>query len=185
MLVLDFNPFPNLSTERLVLNQITMDDKEDLLVLRSNQQVMKYIPRPLAKTLEDAAFLIETMYTGINNTESINWGIRLKPDNKLIGIIGFVKFLKPHYRAEVGYLLHPNFQRMGIMQEALTAVINYGFNDLKLHSIEAIIDPRNASSAGILEKNNFVKEAYFKECFFFDGVFLDSVYYSRITPILH
>jgi len=183
MLTVNFNPFPEITTERLTLTQITINDSEQVLVLRSNKTLMQYIPRPLAKTLEDAAFLIETMNTGIANGESINWGIKLKHTNRLIGIIGYVRFVKSNYRAEVGYLLHSDFHRKGITQEALNAVVNYGYTALKLHSIEAIIDPRNIASANILEKNGFVREGHFKENLFFENTFLDSVYYSRITPV--
>ena len=42
------------------------------------------------------------------------------------------------------------------MNEVIKEVINYGFNEMKLHSIEANINPENKSSAKLLEKNNFV-----------------------------
>lgn len=181
MLTISFSPFPELLTERLILKQITGEDKEQVLRLRSDKKIMRYIPRPLAQTVEDAAYLIETMNTGITNAESINWGIKLRNDKQLIGIIGYVKFVKPHYRAEIGYLLDTSFHKKGIMQEAITTVINYGFKVMKLHSIEAIIDPDNIASAKVLEKNGFVKEAHFKENFLFNGIFLDTVYYSLIS----
>lgn len=68
-----------------------------------------------------------------------------------------------------------------MMSEALQAVINYGFTNIGLHSIEANINPRNEASARILERNNFIKEAYFKENFYFNGKFLDSAIYSLIA----
>jgi ribosomal-protein-alanine N-acetyltransferase len=52
---------------------------------------------------------------------------------------------------------------------------------MKLHSIEAIIDPENHGSAKVLEKNGFVKEAHLKEYEFFEGRFLDTVIYSIIN----
>jgi ribosomal-protein-alanine N-acetyltransferase len=88
---------------------------------------------------------------------------------------------KEHDRAEVGYMLHPDFRKKGIMQEALTAIIEYGFTQMNLHSIEAVIDPRNKASETILVRNNFVKEAHFKENYFFDGAYLDSAHYSLLT----
>ena len=59
--------------------------------------------------------------------------------------------------------------------------VNYGFQVMKLHSIEAIIDPDNHASAKVLEKNGFIKEAHLKENEFFDGRFLDSVIYSILN----
>ena len=67
------------------------------------------------------------------------------------------------------------------MKEALLKVIDYGFDQLKLHSIEANINPSNIASAALLTGNRFIKEAYFKENFYFDGHFLDSEIYSLIN----
>jgi len=59
-------------------------------------------------------------------------------------------------------------------------VMKYGFNEMNLHSMEAVIDPRNSASERVLIKNGFVKEGHFKENEFFNGEFLDSVIYSKI-----
>jgi ribosomal-protein-alanine N-acetyltransferase len=67
------------------------------------------------------------------------------------------------------------------MQEALLKVINYGFKVINLHSIEANVNPGNAASIKLLEKNKFVREAYFKENYFYNGKFLDTVIYSLLN----
>ncbi|MDX1939445.1 MAG: GNAT family N-acetyltransferase [Saprospiraceae bacterium] len=183
MLVVNFNSFPILSTERLTLRRILQSDVDDLFVLRRDENIMRYIPRPLAASSEDVIKLIQVIDEGTDNNESINWAITLKKENKLIGTIGFVRMSKENHRAEVGYLLHADYQGKGIMQEALVRVINFGFYDIKLHSIEAVIDPANTASAKLLERNNFIKEAHFKENFFYEGKFLDSIHYGLLTPI--
>ena len=68
----------------------------------------------------------------------------------------------------------------GIATEALERVMKYGFNEMNLHSMEAVIDPRNRASEKVLLKNGFEKEGHFKENTFFNGEFLDSVIYSKI-----
>jgi ribosomal-protein-alanine N-acetyltransferase len=78
-------------------------------------------------------------------------------------------------------MLLPEFHGKGIISEAIKEVVNYGFNEMKLHSIEAIIDPENFGSARVLEKNNFVKEAHLKENEFYEGRFLDTVIYSILN----
>lgn len=180
MLPVNFNPFPNLTSERLLLRRITPTDADDLFVLRADANIMRFIPRPLATSLDDVLQLIQNIDDSIHQNESITWGITFKNESKLIGTIGFVRMAKERHRAEVGYLLHKNYQGRGIMQEALVAVLNYGFNDMKLHSIEAIIDPENTASEKLLKRNNFVKEAHFKENCFFEGRFLDSIHYSLL-----
>jgi ribosomal-protein-alanine N-acetyltransferase len=99
-----------------------------------------------------------------------------------MGTIGFWRIQKEHYRAEIGYLLHPSWQGKGIMREALKAVLDYGFQAMKLHSVEAHVNPSNASSIGLLEKCGFVREAYYRENYFYNGQFMDSAVYSLLAP---
>ena len=180
MLELNFTPFPVIDTERLHLRRITDNDLNDLFYLRSNTTLMKYIDRPLAKTPEDAAILLGKMNHGIDNNEGIVWAITLINTNKLIGTISYHRIEKENYRAEIGYMLDPAFWRKGIVSEAMATIIEFGFDIMKLHSIEANINPGNAASANILKKFKFVKEAYYKENYYFDGRFLDTEIYSLL-----
>jgi RimJ/RimL family protein N-acetyltransferase len=180
MLTVNFNPFPVLETEHLRLRQITEDDKNELFALRSDKDIMHFVPRPLMTSIDEAVAHIQMITENIEKQEFINWAIALKVDNKLMGVIGFYRMQKENYRAEVGYMLHTDFHKKGIMHEALTAIVDYGFTQMKLHSIEAVIDPRNMASENVLIRNGFVKEAHFKENFFYEGEFLDSVHYSLL-----
>ncbi|KAF2331353.1 GNAT family N-acetyltransferase [Flavobacterium daemonense] len=180
MLEFNFHPFPIIETERLLLRRITDDDVNEIFELRSNPETMKYIPRPLAKNHEDALVHITTINTNIDNNIGINWAITLKENPKLLGIIGYYRMQPENYRAEIGYMLLPEFHGKGIIPEAVKRLITYGFKDLKLHSIEAVIDPENLASEKVLQKCGFVKEAHFKESDFYEGRFLDKVIYSLL-----
>lgn len=181
MLAINFSPFPNLETERLLLRRVDVKDVNEIIALRSNPETMKYIPRPLVKTTEDALEHIAMMDAKIENNEGINWAITQKGNPKLIGVIGHYRIKPEHYRAEIGYMLLPEFSGKGIISEAVKEVVKYGFKGMQLHSIEAVIDPENNASAKVLEKNGFVKEAHLKENEFFEGRFLDSVIYSLLN----
>ncbi|MDD5149189.1 MAG: GNAT family N-acetyltransferase [Flavobacterium sp.] len=181
MITINFTPFPNLETERLSLRRIVKEDVNEIFELRSNKQTMKYIPRPLAKTKEDALGHITMIDEKIENNEGINWAITLKNSPKLIGIIGHYRIKPEHFRAEIGYILNPEFHGKGIITEAIDEVVKYGFEVMKLHSIEAIIDPENFASAKVLQKNGFVKEAHLKENEYYEGRFLDTVIYSILN----
>lgn len=182
MLAPNFTPFPTLTTDRLVLRQITVEDAPELFFQRTDERVMKYIERPRPKDINDTITFINTISDLRDKNEIITWGIALKENPKLIGTVVFLNFKKEHYRAEFGYALHPDHWRKGIMDEVAKAVIDYGFNVMKLHSIEANINPENIASQKLLEKNGFVREAYFKENFFWEGKFLDSAIYSLLNP---
>ena len=155
MLTLNFNPFHDLETERLLLRRVDNNDYKEVLALRSNPETMKYIPRPLLKNEEEAFAHIAMIENKIINKEGINWAITIKDDPRLIGIIGHYRIQLENYRAEIGYMILPEFNGLGIVTEAVKEVVKYGFDIMKLHSIEAVIDPDNIASAKVLEKKRF------------------------------
>jgi len=181
MLQLNFNAFPELFTERLVLREISAADVKEVFQLRSDKNVMQFLDRPLAQSTDDAMALIQKIAAGHEKNENITWAITLQNQPELIGTIGFWRIDKENYRAEIGYLLHPGQQGKGLMQEAIATVLKYGFQTIKLHSVEANVNPANNASIKLLEKNKFVKEAHYKENYFYDGKFLDSAIYSLLS----
>jgi len=178
MLNINFTPFPELFTNRFHLKRITREHINDIFSFRSDEEVMHYIPRPLAKTPKDVLSVIEKIDVGINNNESINWGICDKTNHKLLGIIGYVRMNKENHRAEVGYVLHKDYHRKGIMNECLRAVIDYGFETMRLNAIEAIIDPKNIPSVQLAQKNNFKRDGLLREFTFHHNTFSDAFVYS-------
>lgn len=182
MLELQFTPFPQLETKRLLLRKMQPADAKALFFLRSDETVMQYIDKERAATINEASIFIQNILSWINTNQSINWAITVKENpDQLIGSIGYWRILKEHYRAEIGYMLHPDYWKKGLMKEAIQAVLDYGFQEMNLHSVEAHINPANNGSAAILESTGFVREAYFKEDYFFRGKFLDTAIYSRLN----
>ena len=183
MLEFNFTPFPNLETHRLNLRRLISNDVSEILALRSNPEIMKFIPRPLITTQEEALEFISAMDTNVNNNSVINWAITTKENDKVIGMIGYYRMKPENYRAEVGYILSAEYHGQGIMTEALQRVVQFGFEEMGLNSIEAVIDPENYGSEKVVLKNNFVKEGHFKEHTFFEGKFFDSVFYSLLKNV--
>lgn len=181
MINLNFSPFPILFTDRLQLRKITKNDANNLFALRSDKKIMQFIDRPMAVTIKDAHEYIDKIEESLRNKYGITWAIVLKDGKGLIGTIGLWRIIQENFRAEIGYMLHTDCQGMGLMQEAMVKVLDYGFNTLKLHSVEAVIKPGNDSSSKLLERNRFIREGYFKENYYFNGKFLDSIIYSLLT----
>ena len=182
MLNVNFSPFPVIETERLTLREINDDDLPEIFYQRSDPQMMKYVDRAPAKSLEDAAGFLGRLRAALLTNDGITWGITLRNAHKIIGNIGLWRIDKEHHRAELGYVLHPVHQSKGYASEAMKAVLHYGFNTMKLHSVEANVNPDNAASIKLLERAGFIREAYFRENFYFDGKYLDSAIYSLINP---
>ncbi len=181
MLEVNFNPFPILNTERLILRKVINADATYIHQMRSNEIVMKYLDRPRTESVDDAMKFIIQIQEALKNNEGITWAICFKNQpQELLGTIGFWRFEKAHYRAEIGYMLRHEFHRQGIMQEAIEAALHYAFHQTELHSIEAVTNPLNKASNNILLKNGFEQEAYFKENYYWNGTFLDSAVFSLI-----
>ena len=174
MLQFNFKPFPILETDRLIMREFHKKDATALFLLRSNKQAMQFIDKPLAASLDEMKPFIKMVNKKTKNNETISWAITLKPSNELIGTISFHRTEPENHRAEIGYMIMPEHWKKGILSEALPVVINYGFTKMKLHSIEANINPNNSISRKLLEKFKFKKEAYFKENYFYNGKFLDT-----------
>ena len=181
MLTVNFSPFPLLETARLQLRCISEKDAAEMFFLKSNKEVLKYLDRDAFVSKTEALTFIKLILSKLQNNESVSWAITYKDSGKMIGTIEYWRFIKEHFRAEVGYMLHPDEWGKGIMKEALGKVIQYAFKEIGLHSIEANINPGNAASAALLESKGFVKEAYFRENYYHSGNFTDSVIYSLVN----
>lgn len=182
MLQPDFSPFPGLETGRLLLRKLVAADLLEIFFLRSDKRIYEHLGKDPAANPEEAAAWMRNIENNIATNESILWGITLKGgDDKVIGTICLWNINRQDYRSEIGYSLHPDHWRKGIMKEAIEKVLEYGFREMKLHSVEGRISPGNIGSAAALEANGFVKEAHFKEDFFYNGKFLDTVVYSKLT----
>jgi len=181
MLQFKFSPFPELKTERLLLKRLTPDDAPGLFVLRSDEQVMRYIGREPAGSLEEVIDFIHLVNKAIDANESIMWAIHLLDDpDYIIGTICYWQLQPEHHRAEIGYVLHPEHWKKGIMKETIGKVLAYGFEVMNLHSVEARISPGNLASAASLEATGFIKEGHLRENSFFRGEFTDTIIYSRL-----
>lgn len=178
----NFSIFPILETANLVLREVVEKDVDEVFFLRSDKEIMKYIPRPLAKTKADALERIQMFRDHKENEEGIHWAITTNRNDRMTGIISLFKIDKENFRAEIGYILHPDHQGKGILGEALQKVMEFGFTHCNFHMLTAVIDPRNSASERVLQRANFTKEAHFKEDFYYDGEFLDSIHYSIINP---
>jgi len=152
-----FTPFPVLKTERLTLRQLEISDVKEVLALRSDESVNKYLDRKPSRTIDDAKKFIETINENTQRNDSIYWAITLNGTDKLIGTICLFDFSDDGTKAEIGYELLPEFLRKGIMQEAASKVIDFGVQHIELHSIEAYTHFKNQGSTRLLEKLNFKK----------------------------
>ena len=179
-----FDTFPEFESERLLFRNFLIGDSSVGHLIRSDERVMKYMDTETPKTVHDYEKRIEMYHNSFEEKKGITWAIIEKSSNQLIGDFGFWRIDKQHHRGEIGYVLHPEYWGKGYMKEALKRLLKVGFEQLKLHSIEANVNPENESSKGLLRSLGFKQEAYFRENYFFEGKYLDTLIFSLLESDL-
>jgi [ribosomal protein S5]-alanine N-acetyltransferase len=154
----DSRKITDLTTERLLLRSISEDDLHDLFLLRSDQEVNRYLDRDPARNLDDVKRFITATLEGMGNHDRMYWAVCLKDSSAFAGTICLWNFSDDHRNAEVGYELLPSFQGKGLMKEALMKIIEFAFTTLKLEVIEAYTHIDNTGSSKLLTNCGFVAD---------------------------
>ncbi|KAB2334649.1 GNAT family N-acetyltransferase [Cytobacillus depressus] len=168
-----FKIFPQLETKRVILRKLQMDDAPSIFRYFSKDEVTIFYDLDTFTTEKEAEDLIESLLYRYEMRKQIRWAIVLKESGQFIGTCGYHSIEEEHWKAEIGYELHPDYWRQGLMTEVISAVVQYGFNELELNRIEAFYDPRNIASARVLEKIGFEFEGVLRKRFFIKGKFVD------------
>jgi len=179
---MEWPQLPIIDTPRLRLRSIAAADIDNVYDIYSNPEVMRYWSTPPLANKDAARDLISEIGEGIERHDMLKWGIALRADDKLIGNVTLFHIELTHHRAEIGYAQGRAYWGHGYMREALTAVINYSFETLKLHRIEADVDPRNNASVRTLERLGFRREGYLRERWQVSGEIQDALFYGLLRP---
>ena len=158
--------FEEIYTERLILrkltqecfdyihSEMTQEDQLKILGLESNKELLKEK---------------EKYKNGLSshNKKFLYYQLIDKKAKEIIGWCGFHTWYTDHNRAEIGYgLFRDDYKNKGLMSEAISPIIDYGFMQMKLNRIEAFIEPENIASIKLIKKLNFVKEGQLREHYY-------------------
>jgi ribosomal-protein-alanine N-acetyltransferase len=181
MLPNPFEPFPRIETPRLVLRAPTLDDTEAMFQIASDPLVARY-GAPAPATRETTRGRLEKNLEALRNGASIRWMMIARDGGAYLGSVCLWAWDKAHFRAEVGYELAPSHWGRGLVVEAMTSAIRFGWEQMMLHSLEGKVHPDNQGSIRVLEKLGFQKEGYFRENYFNGTSFEDTAVYSLLAP---
>ncbi|KAA3616788.1 MAG: N-acetyltransferase [Calditrichaeota bacterium] len=171
---------PVLSSKRLNLVELTEDHVKDIFEIYSNDYVTKYDDCYSFTSINHALDAINLFKQSFENRTGIRWGISIKNEKKIIGNIGFSHF-EPFHTGKVGFALNVKYWNMGICTEAIREVLQFGFNVLKIHRVEAESHPKNIASGQVLEKNGFKKEGRLRDFAFWKGSHQTIDMYSKLS----
>lgn len=152
-----------LTTLRLTLRALTEADAEGIFLQRSNPQVSKYLDRPLAESIDDGRLFIQKVVESVAAGGSYYWAMLTSDSPRLIGTICLWNISDDRKSADIGYELLPDYHGQGFMQEAVEAVLQFGFEQAGFKKIYAETHEENEASIRLLLRNGFKKEGYLYE----------------------
>lgn len=146
-----------ISTTRLVLAPLTLEDMEDIHILNSYEEVAAFNTIGVPKDIDTTINFHKNM---IDNPDYKGWSIRLKHDDSFIGIMGLRLAPARFKGGEIHYSILPDHWGKGFATEAVLGTLNYAFESLALHRIEAGCAIENYGSIKVLEKTGFIREGH-------------------------
>ncbi len=171
-----------LHADRLILRNFKDDDLDSFVAYRNVPAVAMYQGWSIPYTQQQGMEFLKA----IKDMESPKQGqwlqlaIELKETGELAGDIG-VRILEQDARqAVIGFTVAPAYWRKGYAVEAITALLEFLFEDIDLHRISADCDTENTGSWRTLEKAGFRREAYFVESFPMGQKYGSEYYYGML-----
>ncbi|MEK4045953.1 GNAT family protein [Paenibacillus sp. FSL H8-0048] len=178
-----FQEFPLIETERLLLRQLQSEDAEAYFNYFSNNEVTMFWGYDCPKDVKTVANTFVRFSNAFKRKEMIVWGIAEKGTDKIIGTCILSNFVRGSM-ANISYNLSQEHWKKGFMLESLGAIIPFGFRNLGLHRIQAMVMPENHASINLLEKCNFKKEGLLR-AYSFGTLFTDTFIFSLLAEELN
>jgi len=173
-----FSNIPELVTERLVLRKMLVRDTDDMYEYARRADVTRYLtwsPHPDRTYTRDYLEYISTRYAA---GEFYDWAVTDAKTGKMIGTCGFTRFDYASNCGEVGYVLNPRYWGQEYALEALMAVLEFGFEILKLNRIEARHMEGNEASRRVMEKAGMTYEGTLRGLLYLRGEYRNVSVYS-------
>ena len=170
-----------LEGKRVLLRPLEIKDAKSLQENINDPDIYKYtltIPHPY--TNSDAEWWINHTQERIKQKKAYELGIALKETSEIIGGMGLCHIDAKRDSAEVGYWLGKKYWGKGITTEALELLMNFAFNELKLHRLYANTFIDNIGSQRVLEKSGFTREGRRKSAVKKDGKYYDDFLFGLV-----
>lgn len=167
-------------TERLVLRRFEFSDLDSMMRnWVSDPAVQNSYGEPVYATPEEGKALLAKTIAGYEHANDYRWAVIEKQSGECIGQIAFFLVDVKNEFAEIEYCIGAHYQGKGYATEACRAVLQYGFDVIRLHKVQICSRPSNAPSRRVIEKCGFVYEGTLRDYFRMDdGTFESRMYFS-------
>lgn len=166
------------STRRLNIRPYKPSDCEAVYEIYRNEKTCRYLlHEPWTSASKDEAFQKKLKANQLTEDTAISLACEL--DQTVIGDIS-IAYTEMRDTVEIGYVFNEKCSGKGYATEALNAVIDYLFNGLNIHRIQANLDARNQASAKLCERVGMRQEAHFIQDYWNKGQWTDSFVYGML-----
>ena len=143
-----------LETKRLVLRRFISEDADAMFKnWASDSEVTRYLTWPTHPSVEVSKFVTEDWVNSYSDEKFYQWAIVLKENgDEPIGSISAVHMNDDIDMVHIGYCIGRDWWHQGITSEAMKAVMDFFFNEVKANRIESRHDPRNPNSGKVMQK---------------------------------
>ncbi|MGB8645766.1 MAG: GNAT family protein [Anaerolineae bacterium] len=169
-----------LLTERLVLRPFEDADLESFVAYRSDPAVAEYQGWDAPYSQEQGLAFIAEMKDKQPGVPG-DWyqvAVQRKADARMIGDVAFVLLMEDTRQAEMGFTFARAYHGQGYATEAVTRLLDYLFDELRLHRVRANCDPENLASAKLLERVGMRREGHTVESLRFKGRWASEYWYA-------
>lgn len=164
-----------LAGEAINLRTIGREDKNLVQKAFNTPAIRKPIGIPVPMNEEAITDYFEEVITG---TESVH--LVVESEDQSVGFVSFEEIDERSRVAEIGFWVLPEEQDQGFATEAISLLVQYGFNQLNLHKVSAEVYEFNTSSMHVLEKLGFSREGTHRDGVFVDGEYHDVCWYGLL-----
>ena len=147
-----FHQLPQVTTERLVLRRMRASDVDDIYAYAVDPAVARYTSWAPHTSPDETRQFVRRVLDAYLEKRVANWGIELTAERKLIGTGGYGSWDIEQSTAELGYAIGKPYWGQGLMSEAVTSMMDFGFRRMSLNRIVVRMDPRNVGSWRVAEK---------------------------------
>lgn len=170
-----------IETHRLRLKGISWNKMNELFSTLDPENIKKTLGHRSEEEYEKELEKYKSGYSSYNR-RFLLFLLELKDSGEIIGRCGIHNWNEEHQRAEIGYSLNdPAHMNKGYMSEAASSIIQYCFETLKLHRLEALASELNIPSIRIIKKNGFQEEGVLREHWLVEGKFEDTTAFSILS----
>jgi len=164
-----FGKLPVLESTNLILKKIEKADVKEVFAIYNNDKVFEFCGILSKHNIETVGNMIGHFERDYNKKSRIKWGIFLKNESKLVGIIEAMNFEQKVNMVTIGYFLAEEYWEQGIASEAVSILISFLFEKVNINRIQAEVMPANGPSKRVLLKNGFIREGLLRQAALWPG----------------